>query len=594
MTFARPEYLWLLAAVPACLVFGLLAASRRRRIAALRPDLSLPSARRRVKAAAFLAGLACVALAAAGPGSGRETVAALPVTPLRLVVALDCSRSMLARDLRPDRLGAAKALVLDVLSRLPGVEAGLVGFAGRAWLACPVTADRAGLAVSLDALSPAEAPLGGTNLPAALEAARLALAGAGPGAGAVVVVSDGEDTASGRQASAPIPASVRGDAPVFTVAVGGATPAPVPLPKAEGGLLRDAEGRPVLAGVDAAGLADLAGRNRGRTFRLSPDAPDPAVALATALAALVPPEPATRPAAPSADRTEWFLLAGFAILLLDLGLSPAGRAVFLLLLAFLALCGPALAGSRAGEGLDRGLAAYAAGRYGQARDAFLAARVWDPDRPEILFAIGAADYRLGRFEAARTYFARAGEGAVSPGLRAKALYNQGNAAYRLGDVDAAMKLYEATLALDPADADARANLDWLRSRQAPPPAGQSDKDGPQKPGHGNPDPEAGQGGKAKDGESGQAPSPQAGTGDDHGRGGDRNERQATAGASDPNREEDPAAPAVAVPAPQGEKIGEKRAATAGAASDPILDRIPDLPGLPEAPAYGRPDVEKDW
>jgi Ca-activated chloride channel family protein len=592
MTFARPEYLWLLAAVPVCLVFGLLAASRRRRVAALRPDLSLPAARRRVKAGAFLAGLACLALAAAGPGRGRETVSAPPATPLCLVVALDCSRSMLARDLRPDRLGAAKALVLDVLARLPGVDAGLVGFAGRAWLACPVTADRTGLAVALDGLSPAAAPLGGTNLPAALEAARLALAGAGPGTGAVVVVSDGEDTAS-----VPVPVAARDEAPVFTVAVGGATPAPVPLPKAAGGLLRDAGGRPVLAGVDAAGLADLAGRNRGRAFRLSPESPDPAAALATALAALVPAEPAsrpdTRPAPPTADRTEWFLWAGFGFLLLDLGLSPAGRAAILLLPVLWALSGPALAGNRAGEGVDRGLAAYAAGRYREARDAFLAARVWDPDRPEILFAIGAADYRLGRFEAARDAFARAA-GAAAPGLRARALYNQGNAAYRLGDADAAIKLYEAVLALDPTDADARANLDWLRSRQAPPPAGQDDKDGLKKPGSGNPDPEAGQGGKTQDGKSGQAPSPRAGTEGDDGRGGDRDEGQATAGVADPNREADPAAPAVPVPAPEGEKLGEKRAATAGAASDPVLDRIPELPGLPEPPVYGRPAVEKDW
>lgn len=261
----------------------------------------------------------------------------------------------------------------------------------------------------------------------------------------------------------------------------------------------------------------------------------------------------------------------------------------------MALCSPALAGSRAGEGVDRGLAAYAAGRYGQARDAFLAARVWDPDRPEILFAIGAADYRLGRFEAARASFARAAE-AAAPGLRARALYNQGNAAYRLGDVDAARKLYEAVLALNPADADARANLDWLRNRPSPPPVqkDQKDQEGQKKPGHGNPDPEAGQGGKAKDGESGQAPSPLADPRGDDGQGGDRNKRQTAAGAADPDLSDDPAAPAVAVPAPEGEKIGEKRAATAGAASDPILDRIPDLPGLPEPPVYGRPAVEKDW
>lgn len=587
MTFARPEYLWLLAAVPICALFCGLAAFRRRRIAAGSRHARLPPARRPLKAVCFLSGLTLIALAAAGPGLGLETVAAGPARSLHLILALDCSRSMLARDLHPDRLAAAKELALSVLAKLPGVEAGLVGFAGRAWLACPVTADRAGLALVLDALSPGDAPLGGTSTPAALEASRLALAGIGEGAGAVVVLSDGEETVSARDAAGSWPREI----PLFTVAVGGATPVAVPLPKGEGDVLRDASGAPVLVGVDAAGLADLAGRNGGRAFRLAPDSPNPAEGLAAALASLVPATDGARTITRPADRTGVFLLAGFFLLALDLGLAPVGRAVALALLLVLVQGRPGLAANQAGEGVGQGLTAYGAGRYGEALGAFLAARVWQPDSPEILYDIGAAYYRQGNFEAARDAFARAGQ-AVSPALRAKALYNQGNAAYRLGDADAAGRLYEAALAVDPADADARANLEWLRGRKSPPPAGQAGQDGERAPGASDPDPAGGEAGKT--GEAGQAPSPQAG---DDGQGGHEQGRQAEAGAPDPALADDPAAPAVPVAAregQQGQKVGEKRAQAAGAISDPVLDRIPDLPGLPEPPRYGRPSVEKDW
>lgn len=593
MTLARPEYLWLLACLPVCAVFGAVAAARRRRLAVSRPDLPLPAGRRRLRVVLFLAGLGLVALAAAGPQWGLEAVAARPAARARLVVALDCSRSMLARDLRPDRLGAAKGLVLDVLVRLPGFEAGLVGFAGRAWLACPVTADRTGLAVALEGLSPAEAPLGGTSLAAALEASRLALLGAGPGPGAVLVVSDGEDTAPGAEDAGGAAAGPAGGPPVFTVAVGGAAPVAVPLPGEAGGVLRDKAGQPVLVGVDPGGLTALAERHGGRAFRLGPDAPGPAAALAAALADLAPdvaPDAAGAEARPT-DRTETVLLAGFLLLLLDFGLAPAGRATVAMLLV-LALAGPARADNRAGDHFAKGLDAYAAGRYEAALHEFLAARVFEPDRPEILLAIGAVHYRSDRFEAARKAFARAGQGAP-PGLLARARYNEGNAAYRLGDIDGAIGCYEAALALAPDDADARANLDWLRSRRNPPPSGSEDREkagGPGGQGGSGPDADGKESGKEK----GSSQAAREGAAGDDGRGGRPEGEQTAAGAPDPARPDDPAAPAAPVPAREGEKVGERRAQAAGAASDPVLDRIPDLPGLPEPPHYGRPAVEKDW
>jgi Ca-activated chloride channel family protein len=293
----------------------------------------------------------------------------------------------------------------------------------------------------------------------------------------------------------------------------------------------------------------------------------------------------------------YFYLAGLLLLLGDLAL-PAGRKFPGALLVALCLLLPGRAEARPGDAPDKaeaarqasaGLEAFAAGRDAEALQAFLRARVQSPDSPELLFDLGAASYRLGRFGRARELFARAAAEAGSPALRAKALYNQGNAASREGDAEAALALYEAALAVDPNDADSRANRDWLRERpRAEKPREEGDKAG-DKPGQ-TPNPDAGgQGGKEG---QGRAPAPQ---GRDDGSGREREaEDRPTPAAGDPDR---PGSGQAAVPlaSPQGrEKAGEKRAAAPGGADDPILSRVPDLSGLPQAPGYGRPSVEKDW
>ena len=590
MIFVRPQWLWLLAAVPVCLVWAILAQKRRRTIAAAYPGLAAAPGRRALKSLCFLAGLTALALAAAGPrlGAPKKTAAPVEQAPLTLIIALDCSRSMLARDLAPDRLTAAKALVLDVLARLPRVQAGHVGFAGRAWLACPVTADRAALALFLDAATPADAPLGGTNLQAALEAAGLALGAAQPGA--ILLVSDGEATLADSDAS-PRPTN----RPIFTVAVGSALPTPVP--DATGAPLRTNAGTPVAAGVDAAGLAALARESGATPFRLSPDAPNPADGLAQALLALASPDASPdRNALPDSDTDALLLALAIALLLADWLLAPAAQAsrpaglllalsllAGLLLAGSLLAAGPALAASSASEKVTQGLDAAARNDPQAALAAFLAARARDPDAPAILFDIGTAYYRLGRFEAARATFDRAASAALPP-LAAKARYNQGNAAYRLGDVAGAVAGYEAALVIDPDDADAKANLDWLRANPTPPPpAGETpDK---QRPGQ-----TPGDQGSGADAPSGQTPAAPQGADDGNG-------KHSPDAPPQPGPAADPATAQeakVPVAAKDGEKNGLRRANSPGAANDPVLNRIPDLPGPPATPVYTRPTVEKDW
>jgi len=576
MTVLRPDYLWLLALLPLA-AFGLYRRRRRRqRLATL---MSLPRRPGQTcRDGCFLAGLGLVMLAAAGPGIGQGPAAG-PETPGRLVVALDCSKSMWARDVAPNRLEAAKALLRTVLAGLPEVPTGLVLFAGRARLVCPVTRDRAGVRLFLDAASPAALDVGGTNLVAALEAGRLALAGGGPGV--VLLVSDGEATVAAADAAR------KGGPPVCCVAVGGASP--VTVPDSRGGLIHAGE-RPVLVGTDMAGLTALAAASGGCAFPLSPDAPSPAQALIKALGQRLASRTAEHQAGSRpADRTIPCL--GLGLLLLAGGLFDGRRRhPATLVLGLLCLTWPAAPAraESAETAVTQGIRALAEGRYEAARDRFLAARVRRPDAPVILFDLGTAYYRLGAFDRALQAFDRAARTATGA-LRGQALYNQGNAAYRLGRADQARSLYQAALALLPQDADVRANLDFLRTRPRRPATATGRPDQP--PSSGGPPATAETGQTTRPGQAPASQGHDAGTGrEDAAPNAPQPPMAGPAGSSGQD-----ATAAVPLAAAQGMAGGIRRARPDDRPGEPLLWKVPDLPGLPlPTPVYGRPNVEKDW
>ncbi|MGD9607783.1 MAG: VWA domain-containing protein [Desulfovibrionaceae bacterium] len=579
MTFSRPEYLWLLTLVASAALGCLLAGRRRRHVRGLYPGHT--PWRGLARTTFFLGGLFLVALSAAGPQWGQTP--AVPTTgPARLVIVLDCSKSMLARDMAPDRLTAAKALVRAVLARLPKLRVGLVTFAGQTRLACPVTADRAGLLAFLDDASPQRMPRGGTNLAGALEAGRLALLGNEPGV--ILLLSDGEATLE-----SPDTDQTGHGPPVCTVAVGGALPTTVPA--ADGGLLRDTAGQPVKVGVDVSALADLAQRHGGQSFRLAPDTPAPDAAIAAALGARLPTAANQNGSQRPVDRTEFCLTLALVLLTSHLLLTPIGRLAGLAMLLLPVWDAPALAAMTARALVEQGLAAFATGRYAQAREYFLAARARAPDAPAILYDLGTAAYRLGDAAKAARYFARAAQAASEP-LRTKALYNQGNAVFRQGDFAQAVRLYQAVLAATPGDDAAKANLILARSRlqtdrQALEPPAQT-PDTAATPGVATPSRETGQSATQSSGQASQGqddPShptqeAQVPTGPHATGPGDRLERKAGT---------------VPLAAREGMAGGLTRTTPGATELEQLFSQVPDLPGLPVVdPGYTRPKVEKDW
>ncbi len=410
-----------------------------------------------------------------------------------LLFAVDTSRSMLTRDMKPNRLERAKLAVRDLVERFPDDRVGLVAFAGTAFLQTPLTLDHAIFEQSLDALDTSVIPLGGTNVSSAIEVANKALSDE-QHKKVLVLLTDGEDL----QGDALAAAEKAGKAGlvIYSVGVGTARGELVPVASSDGQtqFVRDEQGGLVTSHLDEALLRRIAQATGGVYRPLGESGMGLESLYKEDLSALPQSDLSARSQKVPIERYQWPL--GAALLLL--GIEPlvserrrrlaaqsrgarienrergsrmvvagAGFA------AFLFLSGTASASPQSAE------RAYRAGQFDRAEAEYSKAQKAAPDDTRLSFDLGDAAYRKGDFDAA----AKAFETTLRSDdlkLQSEAYYNLGNARYRIGehalagnDIDAtrrewkqAVSRYEGALALDSKDQDARDNLELVKRRLA--------------------------------------------------------------------------------------------------------------------------------
>jgi Ca-activated chloride channel family protein len=206
MSWLSPERLWLLAGVAALAVAYVIAQRRRSRYAVRFTNLKLldrvapkrPAWRRHVPAGLFLAMLALLVAGFAQPQADVR----VPRERATVMVAVDVSGSMMAEDVAPNRLAAAKAAAHEFVDALPEqFNVGLVAFGSAGAVLVPPVTDRAAVAAGIDRLAMNIAGSSGTAIGEAiatsLESIRTLDAQAGDDVppARVVVLSDGANTA---------------------------------------------------------------------------------------------------------------------------------------------------------------------------------------------------------------------------------------------------------------------------------------------------------------------------------------------------------------------------------------------------------------
>jgi Ca-activated chloride channel family protein len=269
--FAEPRWLWLAVLAPLLLVLLQRYAARARKrqmarfaAAELLAELvhSHSPLRRASKHALLALAAAAIGVALARPQWG-ETAELAHAQGEDILFVLDCSRSMLAEDVRPSRLIRARLAILDFVQQHGRGRVGLIAFAGQAFLQCPLTFDYDAFREALLAVDDKTIPVLGTDVGRALDEAYLAME-KNERHKIMVLVTDGEDLEQGGVAEARRLADK--GVVIFTIGVGTPAGSPIQIAREGGGrdFVRDSKGAVVSSRLDEPTLRAIADATHGR------------------------------------------------------------------------------------------------------------------------------------------------------------------------------------------------------------------------------------------------------------------------------------------------------------------------------------------
>ena len=215
-----------------------------------------------LKISLFLLAFASLIMAAVNPQIGYKTEEAKS-SGIDIVIALDVSRSMLAEDIRPNRLERSRLAVSRLIDRLDNDRISLVAFAGSAVTQVPMTSDHEAAKMILRTVNTNSVQVQGTAIGRALERSIASFTDQDAGSRVIILISDGEN-----HQDDPIPVAKRAaDMGIIIHTVGIGTPQGAPIPVYRGnqlsGFLRDSEGNTVVSRFDEDMLRSIASAGGG-------------------------------------------------------------------------------------------------------------------------------------------------------------------------------------------------------------------------------------------------------------------------------------------------------------------------------------------
>ena len=424
--------------------------------------------RRFAQTVVYAAALLLVTTALARPQFGLRTEVHKG-RGMDLVLALDLSRSMEARDVVPSRLERARVELSALIDMLPGDRIGLVGFTSVAIPLCPLTVDHSALKLQLGAASPADMPRGGTSLAHAIEAGqRMIDTSPNDGGGkAILILTDGEEHVGNApdRAKAALDAGIE----VHLAGVGSRTGEPIPLLDGSGnitGYVKDKKGQTVITRLNEAMLRNVAASGGGLTALPGGTGGLDLTSIRDHLAKLKKAELEERTVRVYEERYRWALIPAFVLLLLASFLSPIGRRLALrgasmIFIAVLSMgAGPF---EREDGDVADGNTALTEGRAEDAITSYDKAASRLGDEPVVAYNRGLANAAAGELDAAIEDLNRAANATGDGALRSQASFAAGNAYRSLKKFDEAIGAYRQSLIANPRNTGARRNLELTRA-----------------------------------------------------------------------------------------------------------------------------------
>ncbi|MFK7935727.1 MAG: VWA domain-containing protein [Saprospiraceae bacterium] len=273
--FEQEIHLYALAILPVLLVFFVIAWQARKRalqrfgnnslLVQLMPRVS--KYKHGVKFALLMVAMAFLIVGWANPqwGTKKEKVKRKSAD---IFVALDISRSMLAEDVRPNRMERAKVFAQKLIKGLKGERIGTIIFAGNAYLQMPLTTDYSAAQLFTKSANPSMAPSQGTAIVDAIDLAERSFADDAQHHKALVIITDGEN--HDQEALERAEEAHENGLLIFTVGVGTAEGELMPtVVNGRRDYIRDQSGSPVRSKLNSEMLRDLASAGDGVYFNLN-------------------------------------------------------------------------------------------------------------------------------------------------------------------------------------------------------------------------------------------------------------------------------------------------------------------------------------
>lgn len=469
--FESPHYLYFLAAAAILLLLYIilewLTPRRLNRLGErdlIRELMPLRSAARpRLKTLLALMALVCLILMVARPQMGMR-LSEEKREGIEMMVAIDVSNSMLARDVEPSRLQKAKDVVQTVARRSSDDKVGLVVFAGDAFIQMPLTADGVSLGMFLESIHTGMIARQGTDIGEALRLATGGFSTEEAVSRAIVLITDGEDHEGGVETA--IKEAAKAGITIYVLGVGSTEGSPIPT---AGGWMKDEDGQTVVTALNEAMCQQIAQAGKGAYIHV-----DGSGSAADALLAELNELQRSRlGVATYSDYSEWFtLFAWIALVLLvaDIlllerqnnrlrSLNLFGRKKTLSI-CLLLLLGTAGASAQSTETIlmRKGNQQYRAENYAEAEVCYRKALEGNPNNARVLYNLGNTLLRQGKPKDAMVEYEKAAAAERNPFYLSAIYHNMGVILQSQKQFAPAIECYKESLRQNPADDRTRYNL----------------------------------------------------------------------------------------------------------------------------------------
>lgn len=332
MRFAEPMFLWGLLTLPLFALLFVYAYHRRKKLAArfvslsMLPKLSTSVSpwRRLAKVTILLFAIAFLFVALARPQWGRK-MEHIERRGLDLVLLQDISLSMLAEDIKPNRLTRSRHEISAFLESLSGDRVGLVAFSGEAQVMVPLTLDYGTVQMMLKELTPGWL-MPGTNLEKAIRKGMDLYRNSGSAGqySVMILMSDGEEleAAAVNAAKEAAEMGIR----IYTIGIGSREGVPIPVHSKNGDVAykKDMQGNIVTTRLEDGTLQEIASVTGGLYFYANPGEFQLQKVLSE-IASLEKKEQATDRMENYQDRYQIFLALAALLFLIEALVSERGR-----------------------------------------------------------------------------------------------------------------------------------------------------------------------------------------------------------------------------------------------------------------------------